>query len=129
MEERQTERWNRERRDVVEVPGLSRRSETLLAKLDALRPPEKPKFLEGLSNTPEGRRALGEAKEIARALERRFGSADPRHLVRHTMRVDPQTTASLNRISQIARIAVGTQRAELSRQYELKRSLSKGLGL
>ncbi|UCM24684.1 hypothetical protein [Ensifer adhaerens] len=41
-----------------------------------LSPP--PPLLAELSGTPEGRQVLEEAKALARALERRLGSSDPR---------------------------------------------------
>lgn len=44
-EERQSEIWKRERRDVVEVPGLRRRGEVILKQLDGLSQADRPKFL------------------------------------------------------------------------------------
>ena len=64
--------------DVIAVPSLTLRSEAILKQLDRLPQAEKPKFLEQLFETPEGRQALEEARQVAKALERRFGSADPR---------------------------------------------------
>lgn len=125
----QSEKWNREKRDVVEVPGLTPRSEAILKQLDGLSRSEKPKFLEQLSGTPEGKQALEEARQVAQALEQRFGSADPRDLKKENLRLGPDAFANLERIKATARIADRAQRAELSRQYELKRSLNKGLGL
>ena len=127
--ERQSETWNREKRDVIEVPGLTQRSETILKHLDALPQAEKPKFLEQLFGTPEGKQALEEARQVAQALELRFGSADPRELRKETLRLGPEVAGKLDRIKDVARITDRAQRAELSRQYELKRSLNKGLGL
>ena len=127
--ERQSEIWQRERRDVIEVPGLSQRSEAILKQLDGLPQVEKPKYLEQLSGTPEGKQALEEAKSIARALEQRFGRADPRDLKPENSRLGPEVSANLDRIKVVAHLADRAQRAELSRQYELKRSLNKGLGL
>lgn len=127
--ERQSETWNREKRDVIEVPGLSQRSEAILNQLDELPQADKPKFLEHISSTPEGKQALEEARQVAQALEQRFGSADPRDLKKEAVRLGPEVSARLDRIQDVARIASRAQRAELSRQYELKRSLNKGLGL
>ncbi|TCL68074.1 hypothetical protein EV286_1091, partial [Rhizobium sp. BK251] len=126
---RQSEAWMRERRDVVAVPGLTPHSEAILRQLDQLPRAEQPKFLEQLSATPEGRQALEEAKTIARALERRFGSADPRVFNKELDRLGATDAAKIDRIKDVARIVDRAQRAELSRQYELKRSLNKGLGL
>jgi Ti-type conjugative transfer relaxase TraA len=127
--ERQSEKWSREKRDVVEVPGLTPRSEAILKQLDGLPQAEKPKFLEQLSGTPEGKQALEEAKKVAQALEQRFGSADPRDLKTKTLRNGSEVSATFDRIKDVARITDRAQRAELSRQYDLKRSLNKGLGL
>ncbi len=127
--ERQSETWNREKRDVIEVPGLTQRSEAILKQFDGLPQADKPKFLEKMSGTPEGKQALDEARQVAQALEQRFGSADPRDLKTENLRFGPEVIAKLDRIKDVARIADRAQRAELSRQYELKRSLNKGLGL
>ncbi len=66
---------------------------------------------------------------MAQALEQRFGSADPRDLKTENLRLGPEVSAKLDRIKDVARMTDRAQRAELSRQYELKRSLNKGLGL
>ncbi|MFK0167041.1 Ti-type conjugative transfer relaxase TraA [Rhizobium sp. NPDC090279] len=127
--ERQSETWHREKRDVVEVPRLTKRSEELLKQFDTLSQADKPKFLEQLSGTPEGRQALHEAKTIVQALEQRFGSSDPRELKKGNLRLGPELADKLHRIEAVARITDRAQKAELSRQYELKRTLNKGLGL
>ncbi len=128
--ERQSETWKRERRDAVEVPGLTQRSEAILKQLDGLPQADKPKFLEQISGTPEGQRALEEARQVAKALEQRFGSADPRNLKPEKLRLGPEeVSVKLDRIKDVARLADRAQRTELSRQYELKRTLNKGLGV
>lgn len=127
--ERQSEIWQRERRDVIEVPGLTQRSEAILKQLDGLPQVEKPKFLEQLSGTPEGKQAIEEARTIIKALELRFGSSAPPDLKTENSRLGPEVADNLDRIKVVARLADRAQRAEMSRQYELKRSLSKGLGL
>ncbi len=76
--ERNSETWQRQNRDVVEVPGLAKRSEGILRQFDALPQAERPRFLTELSSTPEGRQVLVEAKTIVQALELRLGSSDPR---------------------------------------------------
>lgn len=128
-EERRSEIWKREKQDVIEVPGLSRRSETILKQFDGLSQDDKPKSFEKLAGTPEGKQAFAEAEKIARALERRFGSSDLRQLGQEDLRLGPEVTARLDLIKDVARLANRAQRAELSRQYELKRTLAKGLGL
>ncbi len=127
--ERQSETWNREKRDVVEVPGLTQRSEAILKQLDGLPRAEKPKFFEQISGTQDGRQALEEAKKVTEAIEQRFGSADPRNLKKETLRLGLEVSANLDRIKDIARITDRAHRAELARQYELRRSLNIGLGL
>nr|WP_257792576.1 BID domain-containing protein [Sinorhizobium sp. M14] len=127
--EYQSEMWNREKRDVIEVPGLAPRSEAILKQLDGLSQSEKPKFLEQISGTPEGSHALEEAKKIAQALEQRFGSAEARDLKLENMRLGPELSTKLDRIKDVARIVDRAQRAELTRTYELTRGLKKGLGL
>ncbi|WP_312366948.1 Ti-type conjugative transfer relaxase TraA [Ensifer sp.] len=125
----QSETWNREKRDVVEVPGLTQRSEAILKQLDLLPQLEKPKFLEQLSATVEGKQVLEEAKKIAQALEQRFGSADARDLKMENTRLGPELSTRLDRITEVARLVDRAHRAELKRNYELTRALTKGLGL
>ncbi|PPJ46400.1 Ti-type conjugative transfer relaxase TraA [Rhizobium sp. KAs_5_22] len=128
-EERRSEIWKREKQDVIEVPGLSRRSEVVLKQLDGLTQENRPRSLEKLLDTQEGQEALAEAEKIARAIERRFGSSDPRALEKESLRLGPEDAARLDRIKGVARIAYRAQIAELTREYELKQRLSKGLGL
>ncbi|MEH2702302.1 Ti-type conjugative transfer relaxase TraA [Rhizobium johnstonii] len=126
-----SERWKREKQDVVEILGPSRRSEALLRQLDDLAYSDKAKFVERLAATPEGRRALAEAKDIVSAIETRFGRADPSDLADQLKRVGPDQAGDAERIRQVARLADRSHRAELTQQMELKRSLSrtKSLGL
>ncbi len=126
-----SERWKREKQDVVEVLGPSRQSEALLRQLDDLPYADKGKFVEQLAGTPEGRRALAEAKDIVTAIETRFGRADPSDLADQLKRVGPDQAGDIERIRQVARLADRSHRAELTQQMELKRSLSrtKSLGL
>lgn len=127
--ERENEIWKRERCDVIEVPGLTKRSEIILMQLDDLSQAEKPKFIEQLLGTPEGKQALDEAKAIAKALRQRFGRSDPRDLKQEDLRLGPEVTIRLDRVKGVARITERAERAELSRQYELAKSLRNGLGL
>ncbi|MGO8396213.1 BID domain-containing protein, partial [Rhizobium ruizarguesonis] len=126
-----SERWKREKQDVVEVLGPSRQSETLLCQLDDLPYSDKGKFVEQLAATPEGRRALDEAKDIVTAIETRFGGADPSDLAEQLKRVGPDQAGDIERIRQVARLADRSHRAELTQQMELERSLKRGktLGL
>ncbi|MGO6895303.1 Ti-type conjugative transfer relaxase TraA, partial [Rhizobium ruizarguesonis] len=126
-----SERWKREKQDVVEVLGPSRQSEALLRQLDDLPYSDKAKFVEQLAGTPEGRRALAEAKDIVTAIETRFGRADPSDLADQLKRVGPDQAGDIERIRQVARLADRSHRAELTQQMELERSLKRGktLGL
>ncbi|RWY71376.1 Ti-type conjugative transfer relaxase TraA [Rhizobium sp. WSM1325] len=124
-----SERWKRDKQDVVEVLGPSRRSEALLRQLDDLPYSDKAKFVERLAATPEGRQALAEAKDIATAIETRFGRADPADLADQLKRVGPDRDGDVERIREVARLADRSHRAELTRQMELKRSLKRGKSL
>ncbi|WP_327208159.1 Ti-type conjugative transfer relaxase TraA [Rhizobium johnstonii] len=124
-----SERWKREKQDVVEVLGPSRQSEALLRQLDDLPYTDKAKFVERLAATPEGRRALAEAKDIATAIETRFGRADPSDLADQLKRMGPDQAGDVERIRQVARLADRSHRAELTQQMELKRSLKRGKSL
>ncbi|TBH00035.1 Ti-type conjugative transfer relaxase TraA, partial [Rhizobium leguminosarum] len=121
-----SERWKREKQDVVEVLGPSRWSEALLRQLDDLPYSDKAKFVEQLAGTPQGRRALAEAKDIATAIETRFGRADPSDLADQLKRAGPDQAGDIERISQVARLADRSHRAELTQQMELQRSLRRG---
>ncbi|WP_104668371.1 Ti-type conjugative transfer relaxase TraA [Ensifer adhaerens] len=127
--ERDIETWQREKRDVVEVPGLTPRSEGILKQLDRLPQAQKAQFVEKLAQNPEGREALKEATKIAYALEQRFGSSDPRSFKNELDRLGLADAAKLERINDVARVVDRAHRAELSRTYELTRGLKKGLGL
>ncbi|TBA72880.1 Ti-type conjugative transfer relaxase TraA [Rhizobium ruizarguesonis] len=126
-----SERWKREKQDMVEVLGPSRRSEALLRQLDDLPYADKAKFVEQLAGTVEGRRALAEAKDIVTAIETRFGRADPSDLADQLKRMGPDQAGDIERIRQVVRLADRSHRAELTQQMELERSLSrtKSLGL
>ncbi|TAV44600.1 Ti-type conjugative transfer relaxase TraA [Rhizobium leguminosarum] len=124
-----SERWKREKQDVVEILGPSRQSEALLRKLDDLPYSDKAKFVEQLAGTPQGRRALAEAKDIASAIETRFGRADPSDLAEQLKRVGPDQAGDVGRIRQVARLADRSHRAELTQQMELQRSLKRGKSL
>jgi Ti-type conjugative transfer relaxase TraA len=127
--ERRSETWKREKQDVIEVPGLTARSEGVLRQLDATPRAEKEAFLEKIAGMPEGAQALKEAEALAAALQQRFGSVDPRELIKQLERIGPDLAERVDRITDIARIVDRAHRQELSRQYELKRTLGRELGL
>ncbi|MBB3313227.1 hypothetical protein FHT78_005019 [Rhizobium sp. BK196] len=84
--ETNSERRKRERQDVIAVPDLSDGSKTLLRELDGLPSSEKSRPVGELAMTPEGRRALDEAKEVVSAIEKRFGRANPADLAEQLKR-------------------------------------------
>jgi Ti-type conjugative transfer relaxase TraA len=128
-EERKSEIWKREKQDVIEVPGLSQRSEVILKQLYGLSQEDRSKSFEKLAGTPEGKQALGEAEKVVKALERRFGTDDLRDLKHEDLRLGPDVTARLERIKEVARIVERAARAQLSRRYELTQALEKISGL
>lgn len=125
--ERASEAWQREKRDIVEVPGLTDRSESILKQLDQLPQAQKAQFVDELARSPEGRETLDEAKKIAHALEHRFGSSDPRAFKKKLDRLGLADTA-IERITETARAIDRAHRADLGRKYELSRGLKRGLG-
>ncbi len=129
-EERQSEQWQREQRDVIEIPGLTPRSAEILAKVEKMPVEKRSKFIKELRSSPEGRAALGEAKLVADALTRRFGSSDPRRFA-DKLAARPELAKQAEQIETIARMVHRTRHAELSHDHTLKRQLnrSQGLGL
>ncbi len=129
-EERQSEQWQREQRDVIEVPGLTPRSAEILAKVEKMPLEKRSQFIAELRSSPEGRAALDEAKLVADALTRRFGSSDPRRFAKE-LEARPELAKQAEQIKTIARIVHRTRHAELSHDHALRQQLnrSKGLGL
>ncbi|CUX54297.1 putative conjugal transfer protein traA [Agrobacterium deltaense Zutra 3/1] len=129
-EERQSEQWQREQRDVIEVPGLTPRSAEILAKMEKMPVERRSKFIKELRSLPEGRAALDEAKLVAEALTQRFGSSDPRRIAKE-LAARPEFARQAEQIQTIARMVHRTRHAELSHDHTLRRQLarSQGLGL
>ncbi|MGV1945321.1 MULTISPECIES: Ti-type conjugative transfer relaxase TraA [unclassified Agrobacterium] len=129
-EERQSEQWQREQRDIIEVPGLTPRSAEILAKVEKMPVEKRSKFIKELRSSAEGRAALGEARLVAEALTRRFGSSDPRRFAEE-LAARPELAKQAEQIQMTARIVNRTRMAELSHDHALKRQLnrSQGLGL
>jgi Ti-type conjugative transfer relaxase TraA len=124
-----SEQWKRDKRDVIEVPGLSPRSEALLKRLDGLDHVEKPAFLEKLAGTPEGRRALEEAEAITDAMRWRFGTDDLRNKNLLELTRGLAEKVDLARLAEVARITFRAKTAEMFRQEERVRSERKGLSM
>ena len=129
-EERQSEQWQREQRDVIEVPGLTPRSAEILAKVEKMPVEKRSQFISSLRSSPEGRAALGEAKLVAEALTRRFGSSDPRRFAEE-LAARPELAKQAEQIKTIARMVHRARHAELSHDHALRQQLnrSQGLGL
>ncbi|WP_312622515.1 BID domain-containing protein, partial [Agrobacterium pusense] len=129
-EERQSEQWQREQRDVIEVPGLTSRSAEIIAQVEKMPVERRSKFIKELRSSPEGRAALDEAKLVAEALTRRFGSSDPRRFAEE-LEARPELAKHAEQIKTIARIVNRTHMAEMSYDYALKQQMnrSQGLGL
>ncbi|WP_035252340.1 BID domain-containing protein, partial [Agrobacterium tumefaciens] len=129
-EERQSEQWQREQRDVIEVPGLTPRSAENLAQVEKMPIERRSQFIAELRSSPEGRAALDEAKLVAEALTRRFGSSDPRRFAKE-LEARTELAKRAEQIKTIARIVHRTRHAELSHDHALRQQLnrSQGLGL
>ncbi|PYE22258.1 hypothetical protein C8J32_1141, partial [Rhizobium sp. PP-CC-3A-592] len=128
--ERASETWQREKRDGVEVPGLTPRSFELIAQVEKTGIDKQGPLIDQLRSTPEGRIALKEAKRVADALTHRFGHSDPRNFAAE-LEKRPELEKQAETIKSVARIVERTRMAELTRDHTLKQRLSrtKGLGL
>ncbi|UXR94608.1 Ti-type conjugative transfer relaxase TraA [Agrobacterium tumefaciens] len=129
-EERQSEQWQREQRDVIEVPGLTQRSAEIIAQVEKIPVERRNKFIKELRSSPEGQNALHEAELVAEALTRRFGSSDPRRFAEE-LEARPELAKQAEQIKTIARMVHRTRHAELSHDHALRQQLarSRGLGL
>lgn len=127
-EERQSEQWQREQRDVIEVPGLTPRSVEILAEVEKTPVERRSKFIKELRSSPEGRTALDEAKLVAEALTQRFGSSDPRRFAEE-LDTRPELAKHAEQIEAIARMVYRTRHAELSHDHTLKQQLNRSRGL
>lgn len=129
-EERQSEQWQREQRDVIEVPGLTSRSAEIIAEVEKMPLEKRSQFIAELRSSPEGRAVLDEAKLVADALTRRFGSSDPRRFAEE-LETRTELAKQAEQINTIARMVHRTRHAELSHDHALRQQLnrSQGLGL
>ncbi|NTG38708.1 Ti-type conjugative transfer relaxase TraA [Agrobacterium rhizogenes] len=127
-EERKSEQWQREKRDVVEVPGLSPRSAEIIAQIDKTPVEKRGQFIEELRSSPDGQTALEEAKLVANALTRRFGHSDPRNFAKE-LEQRPELAKQAEQIKTVARMVERTRMAELSHDHTLKQQLNRSLGL
>ena len=129
-EERAGEQWQREQRDILEVPGLTPRSAEIIAKVEKMPVEKRSQFIAELRSTSDGQAALDEAKLITEALTRRFGSSDPRRFASE-LEARPELAKQAEQINTIARMVHGTRHAELSHDHALRQQLnrSQGLGL
>jgi Ti-type conjugative transfer relaxase TraA len=127
--ERDSERWMREKQDVVEVPGLRTRSEEILRQLDRTPQAQKDAVLDRILSTPEGRQALEEAADIAEALTQRFGTSDPRVFKSLTELFGTRLLHGAEKAGEVAGLVHRAHNQECSRQYRLEESLRRGRGI
>ncbi len=127
-EERQSEQWQREKRDVIEVPSLTRRSAEILSEVEKMPVEKRSQFISELRSSPEGRAAIDEAKLVVDALTRRFGSSDPRRSAEE-LAARPDLAKQAEHIRTIAGMVHRTRHAELSHDHTLKRQLNRSQGL
>lgn len=127
--ERSSETWRREKRDIIEVPALTPRSEEILKAFDQLSRDEKSKILKQMTNTTEGRQALQEVTVISDALAKRFGTANLRDEDLKKLRLRTDAHVSVERIRQVAGLVERTHRAELVEKQKLTLGLTQGLGM
>lgn len=77
-ETRKSEEWQREKCDVVEVPGLTPRSAEIIAQVEKTPIEKRGQFIEELRSSPDGQTALGEGqagRQSSRAPVRSFRSS------------------------------------------------------
>ncbi|MGE8104497.1 Ti-type conjugative transfer relaxase TraA [Allorhizobium sp. NPDC080224] len=124
-----SEEWRRKKEDVIEVPGLSPQTETILRQLDGLEREERDAFLEKLLGTLEGKRALEEAEAVTHAMRQRFGTDDLRNKNLAALTRELADRVDLERLAEVARITYRAKTAEMFRQEELVRKERQRLGL
>ncbi|OBZ97304.1 conjugal transfer protein TraA (plasmid) [Pararhizobium polonicum] len=129
-EERKSEEWQREKRDVIEVPGLTPRSAEIIAQVEKTPVEKRGQFIAELRSSPEGQAALDEAKVVANALAQRFGDSDPRSFAKE-LEKRPELSKQAEQIKITARMVERTRFAELTHEHTLKQQItrSQGLGL
>lgn len=127
-EERKAEQWQREKRDVVEVPGLTPRSAEILAQVEKLSIGKRDQFIDELRSSPDGQAALEEAKRVADALSRRFGHSDPRHFAKE-LEERPELLKDAEKIKTVSQMVERTRMAELSHDHTQKQQLTRSQGL
>jgi len=127
-EERSAEIWQREKRDRIEVPGLTQQSAELLSEVDRIPVADRNRWIEQLRSTSGGKAALEEAKAVNDALRQRFGHSDPRNFAPELER-NAELMKQAERIKDVGRIVERTRMAELSRDHALKQELSRSQGL
>jgi Ti-type conjugative transfer relaxase TraA len=127
-EARKSEEWQREKRDVVEVPGLTPRSAEIIAQMEKTPIEKRGQFIEELRSFCDGQVALEEAKLIANALTQRFGHSDPRNLAKELEKC-PELATQAEQIKTVAHMVERTRMAELTHDHTLKQQLSRSLSL
>lgn len=132
-EEKEIEQHRRDRNDRVEVPGLTKRSEALLTQLDQMRDAKsRNAFMDQLERSTEGKQALDEAKQVAKAMRERFGSSDHRDFDRELSRAssqNPEVAKNADRIKTVARITNRAQELSVHRDYAREREQQQKLDM
>lgn len=127
-EERKSEQWQRDKRDVVEVPGLRPRSVEILAEVAKTPVEKRSQLIDQLRSSPEGQLALEEARLVADALTQRFGHSDPRKFATE-LEKRPELVSQAEHIKTVARMVDYTHTTELVHDHTLKQQLSRSKGL
>jgi len=127
-EERKSEEWQRKKRDVIEVPGLTPRSAEIIAQVEKTPVEKRGQFIAELRSSREGQAALKEAKLVANALTQRFGHSDPRSFAKE-LEKRPELAKQVEQIKTTARMVERTRFAELSHEHTLKQQLTRMQGL
>ncbi|CUX64675.1 hypothetical protein AGR6A_Lc190245 [Agrobacterium sp. NCPPB 925] len=127
--EHRSETWQREKRDIVEVPALTKRSEEILTRFDALSYEQRPEFIRQMMNTSDGLQALQEVTTITQALTKRFGTTNLRNRDLDKLRITADAHVSVERIRQVAGLVERVHHAELVQKQKLTLGLTQRLGM
>ncbi|MDF1598274.1 BID domain-containing protein, partial [Mesorhizobium sp. YIM 152430] len=132
-EEKEIEQHRRDRNDRVEVPGLTARSEALLNQLDQMRDAKsRNAFMDQLESSPEGKQALDEARQVAKAMQSRFGSSDHREIDRELDRAssqNPEIAKNSDRIKDVARVTSRALEISVRRDHAREREQQQKLDM
>lgn len=128
---RRGEQQKRDVDDKIIIPGLSVRSAEILRGIEKLAYAEQPNWVGKVKDTPEGQRALEEARDIQEALNRRFGHEFHPTNLKPVLDRCPLSVDQIEKLQNTARLTDTVNSANGRRERELRqeRSQTKGLGL